>query len=298
MTTVVEFEDVYKAYWENRPVVSGVSFRVSQGEVVGLLGRNGAGKTTLLRLAMGLLFPQAGSVRVFGLSPVEEPLAVKKRVGYVAEDQALPTEARVEEIIRFHRFLFPEWDMELERQLLDRFSIDMSAKIRTLSKGEARRVALLCAVCHRPELLILDEPAGGLDPSVRREFLETVIQLLNREGTAILFSSHQMSDVERIASRAVLLDGGRVRLDESMENLREGFCVAMVPRGVVPDARTLERMLGCLRVRQNFDDWHAVFQRPPEEVSAELSQAYGEAGIRCIRVPLEDLFVEMLGEKR
>jgi ABC-2 type transport system ATP-binding protein len=174
----------------------------------------------------------------------------------------------------------------------------MNAKIRTLSKGEARRVALLCAVCHRPELLILDEPAGGLDPSVRREFLETVIQLLNREGTAILFSSHQMNDVERIASRVVLLDGGRVRLDEDMESLREGFCVAMVPCGAAPDVRTLERMPGCLRVRRSFDDWHAVFRRPPEVVSAELRQALGEDGIRCIRVPLEDLFVEMLGEKR
>jgi ABC-2 type transport system ATP-binding protein len=298
MTTVLEFEDIFRAYWENRPVLSGVSFRVSQGEVVGLLGRNGAGKTTLMRLAIGLLFPQSGSVRVFGLSPAQEPLAVKKRVGYVAEDQVLPAEARVEEVIRFHRFLFPAWDMELERQLLDRFNIDMNAKIRTLSKGEARRVALVCAVCHRPELLILDEPAGGLDPSVRREFLETVIQLLNREGTAILFSSHQMNDVERIASRVVLLDGGRVRLDENMENLREGFCVAMVPKSAAPDIRVLERMPGCLRVRPSFDDWHAVFQRPPEVASAELRQALGEDGIRCIRVPLEDLFVEMLGDKR
>jgi ABC-2 type transport system ATP-binding protein len=297
MTTVLEFDQVYRAYWERRPVLSGVSLSLKQGEVVGLLGRNGTGKTTLLRLAIGLLRPQSGTVRVFGLSPIEEPVAVKKRVGYVAEDQVLPPEARVEEIIRFHRFLFPEWDMDLERQLLDRFNVGPAAKIRTLSKGEARRVALLCAVCHRPELLILDEPAGGLDPSVRREFLETVIQLLNREGTAILFSSHQMTDVERIATRVVLLDGGRVRLDESMEGLREGYCLAMVPQSAVPDARTLEQVPGCLRVRQSGDDWHAVFQRTPEAAEAELHRALGQDGVRCLQVPLEDLFVEMLGDQ-
>jgi ABC-2 type transport system ATP-binding protein len=298
MSTVIEFESVYRAYWENRPVLSGVSFRVSQGEVVGLLGRNGAGKTTLMRLAMGLLFPQAGSVRVFGLSPTEEPLAVKKRVGYVAEDQALPPEARVEEIIRFHRFLFPEWDMELERQLLERFSIDMNAKIRTLSKGEARRVALLCAVCHRPELLLLDEPAGGLDPAARREFLETAIQLLNREGTAILFSSHQMSDVERIGARVVLIERGKVCLDRDLARIREDFCVAMIPRSALRDAAVLERAPGCLRVRSSFDSWHAVFEKPPEEVSAELPALLGVDSVHCVRMPLEDLFVEMVGGQR
>jgi ABC-type multidrug transport system ATPase subunit len=107
-----------------------------------------------------------------------------------------------------------------------------------------------------------------------------------------------MGDVERIASRVVLLDGGRVRLDEDKENLREGFCVAMVPRSVVLHARRLEEMPGCLRVRAAFDDWHAVFQRPPEEAAAELREALGEDGIRCIPVPLEDLFVEMLGDER
>ena len=109
----------------------------------------------------------------------------------------------------------------LERQLLDRFGLASGSKIKQLSKGQARQVALLCAVCHRPELLILDEPAGGLDPAARREFLETSIQLLNREGTAILFSSHHMADVERIGGRVVLLDEGKVRLDQRSTRLRE-----------------------------------------------------------------------------
>src|SRR5258705_12536234 len=107
------------------------------------------------------------------------------------------------ELIAFHRYLFPLWDSGLERQLLERFSLSTASRIKSLSKGQARQVALLCAVCHRPELLLLDEPAGGLDPAARREFLETSLQLLNREGTAILFSSHHMTDVERISGRGL-----------------------------------------------------------------------------------------------
>ncbi len=298
MSFVLEFEHVVRAYRANEPVVDGVSFTVSEGEVVGLLGRNGAGKTTLIRLAIGLLHPQGGAVRVFGVAPTERPVEVKKRIGYVAEDQVLPGTAKVGELIRFHRHLFPQWDRELEEQLRERFSMPPTARIKELSKGQARQVALLCAVCHRPDLLLLDEPAGGLDPAARREFLETAIQLLNRESTAILFSSHQMSDVERIGARVVLIEKGKAVLDRDLERIREDFCVAMIPRGALRDPSALERAPGCLRVRASQDSWHAVFEKPPEVVTAELAALVGVEGVHCVRMPLEDLFVEMVGGQR
>jgi ABC-2 type transport system ATP-binding protein len=302
MTPVLKFRDIARSFQKNVPVLDGVTFRVGPGEVVGLLGRNGAGKTTLLRIAMGMLFPHRGEVLAFGISPTADPVAVKRRVGYVAEDQVFPPRARIADLISLHRFLFPSWDAGLEAQLLDRFALSPRSWIGKLSKGQARQVALLCAVCHRPELLILDEPAGGLDPAARREFLETSIQLLNREGTAILFSSHYMTDVERIGARVLVLDGGKVRLDCEMDRVREDFCVAMLPRSSAPDAAVLERVAGCLRVRPVFDDWHAVFQGPPETVQERLRQAIGGTpggnGIRCVRVPLEELFVELLGGER
>ena len=298
MSFVLEFENVVRAYRENEPVVDDVSFTVGQGEVVGLLGRNGAGKTTLIRLAIGLLHPQRGSVRAFGLSPTDRPVEVKKRIGYVAEDQVLPATSTVKELIEFHRFLFPEWDMGLERQLRDRFSMPSQARINTLSKGQARQVALLCAVCHRPELPLLDEPAGGLDPAARREFLETAIQLLNREGSAILFSSHQMGDVERIGGRVVLIERGKVCLDRDLARIREDFCVAMIPRSALRDVAALERAPACLRVRASHDSWHAVFDRPLEVVTAELPALLGLDSVHCVRMPLEDLFVEMVGGER
>jgi ABC-2 type transport system ATP-binding protein len=298
MTPVLEFRAIARSFKRNVPVLNGVTFSLQEGEVAALLGRNGSGKTTLIRIAMGMLFPHGGSVRVFGASPTVDPVAIKRRIGYVAEDQVLPPGSSIAELIALHRYLFPRWDGALERELLDRFALQPASRIKHLSKGQARQAALLCAVCHRPELLLLDEPAGGLDPAARREFLETSIQLLNREGTAILFSSHHMNDVERLGGRVILLDEGKVRLDEDLDRLREGVCVAMVPRASASDAAALERVPGCLRVRPVFDDWHAVFRGEPDAVQASLVAALGVNGIRCARVPLEELFIEMVGGNR
>jgi ABC-type Na+ transport system ATPase subunit NatA len=188
MSEVLAFADVRCGYVEGAWAVDGVCFGLAAGEVVGLVGRNGAGKFTLMRLALGMLAPAAGQVAVFGRDPLADPVAVKSRLGYVAEDQILPPFLRLEDAVRQHRELFPAWDAGLERELRERFALDGRARIGSLSKGQARQVALLCAVCRRPELLLLDEPAGGLDPVARREFLETAIRLLNDAGTAILFS--------------------------------------------------------------------------------------------------------------
>jgi len=296
--TSLEFTNISRSYKKGLPVLDGVTFSVAPGEVVGLLGRNGAGKTTLIRIAMGMLFPHYGSVRVFGLSPTDDPVAVKKRVGYVSEDQVFPGRLTIAELIDFHRYLFAQWNDVLERQLLDRFGLHTGSKIKQLSKGEARQVALLCAVCHRPELLILDEPAGGLDPAARREFLETSIQLLNREGTAILFSSHHMTDVERIGGRVVLLDKGKVRLDRDLDVLREETCMAMVPRAWASEPAGVEAIPGCLGVRLVLDEWHAVFNGTPESVHRSLQQSLGASNIRCVSLPLEELFIELVGGDR
>jgi ABC-2 type transport system ATP-binding protein len=290
---VLEFDNIHRAYKPGAPVLKGVSFALEPGEVVGLLGRNGAGKTTLIRIAMGMIRAQQGSVRVFGLDPGEQPIEIKQRVGYVSEDQVLPERFTVGEVLMLHSELFRDWDPVMARELLDRFGLSPRLKIKTLSKGQARQVALLCAVSHRPELLILDEPAGGLDPSARREFLETAIRLLSEEGTTILFSSHYMQDVERVAGRVVLLDAGEVLLDSGLDELREAYSVTVLPAGT-PAAR-VRALDGCVRVRERAGGPHAVFRCEPERLQALLER---EAGVReavCTRAPLEELFVELVG---
>jgi len=298
-TPVLEFRDIARSYKRGVPVLSDVSFSLGREEVVALLGRNGAGKTTLIQIAMGMLFPHAGIVRAFGMSPTEEPVAVKRRIGYVAEQQILPSRSSIPDLMAFHRHLFPTWDVDLERSLLARFGLGgNTSRIGTLSKGQARQVALICAVAHRPELLILDEPAGGLDPAARREFLETSIQLLNREGTTILFSSHHMSDVERLGGRVVLLDAGQVCVDDDLDTLRESYCVAVIPMYAAHGIKDIERMPACLKVHRKFTEWHAVFRGTPEQVRALLRDNLGLTDIQCATVPLEELFIELVGGER
>jgi ABC-2 type transport system ATP-binding protein len=296
--TVLEFHDVHRAYVRDEPVLRGVGFSLQPGEVVGLLGRNGSGKTTLMHIAMGMIDVQAGEVRLFGLDPRSEPERVKQRVGYVSEDQILPPQLRVDQIVDLHRGLFSSWDHDLAERLVERFEIPTRARIKTLSKGQARQVALLCAVAHRPELLLLDEPAGGLDPAARREFLETSIQLLNEAGTTILFSSHYMSDVERLADRIVMLHDGRILIDTPLDELRESYSLALVPPEREVSRDRLLALEDCLGVRSRGDALHAVFRLEPSKAALLLERELGLGDASCTRLALEEMFIELIGGQR
>ncbi|MFH1843233.1 MAG: AAA family ATPase, partial [bacterium] len=168
-------------------------------------------------------------------------------------------------------------------------------KIKDLSKGLARQVALLCAVSHRPELLILDEPAGGLDPAARREFLETSIELLSETGTAILFSSHHLTDVERMASRLVMIHDRQKWIDSSLDDLHEGYCLALVPHGPDISSEKLLGIDGCLCVRTRDDAVHAIFEHGADTCTGLLNRELGITGARCRPIELEAMFIELVG---
>ena len=291
----IAFDDIHRAYKRGVDVLHGVSFSLEPGEVVGLLGKNGAGKTTLMSIAMGMLEAQQGTVRLFGLDPRSQPLEVKRRVGYVSEDQTLPTFLTIEGVLDLHRSLFATWDDALAEGLLRRFSLPPRAKIGTLSKGQARQVALLCAIAHRPELLLLDEPAGGLDPAARREFLETSIQFLADQGSTILFSSHYMTDVERLAGRVVMIHDGRVLIDDELDRLRENHCLALVPTASAATEEALRGHRHCIGVRERSDALHAVFCLSPAECRALIERDLGAKDARCDSVSLEEMFIELIG---
>jgi len=291
----VEFKNIHRAYRKGEDVLRGLDLEIPAGQVVGLLGKNGAGKTTLLRIAMGMLEAQRGEVRVFGLDPRREPLEVKRRVGYVSEEQILPDFLRTRDLLELHRQLYPRWDEDLARQLSAQFDIDPAKRIKKMSKGQARQVALLCAIAHRPELLILDEPAGGLDPAARREFLETSIRFLNESGSTILFSSHYMSDVERLADRVVMIHEGGVLVDAQLDSLQEEYSLAMLPDENGELRQRLRAMEGCLGTRRRGQALHAVFRLTPETAREALSRELGLENLRCQAIPLEEMFIELAG---
>lgn len=185
------------------------TLEVEPGTVLGVVGRNGAGKSTLLLTLAGLLRPDGGSVRVFGLDPWADPVAVRRRAAWMSDDMPVWV-MRVDHLLDVLAGFYPTWDRALAAELARRLEVDGRRSTAELSKGEHTRLRLVLTFAFRPELVLLDEPATGLDVPSRRALLDLVLS----EGTrTVLLSSHQMGDVERICDRVLLLEGGRVTAD-------------------------------------------------------------------------------------
>jgi ABC-2 type transport system ATP-binding protein len=204
-----------------KTALSSVSLSMPRGGVYGLVGANGAGKTTLIKHILGLLRAESGSVRVFGLDPVADPVAVLSRIGYLSEENDVPGWMRVDELIRYSRAFYPAWDDVYAEELQQAFALDPTAKIKDLSKGQKARVGLLIALAHRPELLVLDEPSSGLDPIVRRDILGAVIRAAADEGRTVLFSSHLLGEVEQVADHVTMINNGKIVLSAPLDAIRE-----------------------------------------------------------------------------
>ena len=216
---VIAVAGVTRRYGD-KTALAGVSITMPRGGVYGLVGANGAGKTTLNKHILGLLRAQSGTVRVFGLDPVADPVGVLSRTGYLSEDHDLPMWMRVDELMRYSRALYPAWDDAYAAELRAAFGIDETARISTLSKGQKARVGLLVALAHRPELLVLDEPSSGLDPVVRRDIVEAIMRTIAHEGRTVLFSSHLLDEVERTADHVTMINQGRVVLSGPLAELK------------------------------------------------------------------------------
>src|SRR5205814_7922509 len=175
--------------------LDSVSVSLPRGAVYGLVGANGAGKTTLIRHVLGLLRAESGSVRVFGLDPVADPVAVLSRIGYLSEENDLPGWMRVDELMRYSRAFYPAWDDAYAEELRRTFALDRAATIKKERKSTRARAGLLIALAYRPERLVLDEPSSGLDPIVRRDILGAVIRTIADEGRTVLYSSHLPNEV-------------------------------------------------------------------------------------------------------
>lgn len=201
--------------------LDSVTLSMPRGAVYGLVGANGAGKTTLIKHILGLLRAQTGSVRVFGLDPVADPVGVLSRIGYLSEENDLPGWMRVDELIRYSRAFYTAWDDDYAEELRRSFALDPAEKIRTLSKGQRARAGLLVALSYRPDLLVLDEPSSGLDPIVRRDILGAIIRTIAGEGRTVLFSSHLLEEVEQVADHVTMIDHGRIVLSAPLEVIRD-----------------------------------------------------------------------------
>jgi ABC-2 type transport system ATP-binding protein len=219
---VVDVNGLSRAFG-SKTALQDVTFRATAGQVHGLVGANGAGKTTFIKHLLGLLRATGGSVRVFGLDPVRDPVGVLSRVGYLSEEHDLPEWMRVDELMSYTQAYHPNWDAKYARELLDTFALDPTKKIKELSKGMRAQAGLIAAVAHRPELLILDEPSSGLDAVVRRDILDAIVRAVADDGRTVIFSSHLLDEVERMSDHVTLLQQGRVAVSGELDDVRRGF---------------------------------------------------------------------------
>ena len=231
-------------------VLGGVNLSVPAGSVFGFLGRNGSGKTTTIKLLLGLLKPSAGSCTVQKLDPAVDPMAVRRSVGYMAEDQQMYGWMRVGEIIKWVAGFYPGWDNKLVGELTDLLDLSPRTKVKALSKGQNSRLALLLALGHRPDVVILDDPTLGLDPIARKDFLRHVITLLQSNNVTVFFSSHLLYEIEPVADQVAILDHGVIIKTGKTDQLRESVRrFVFAPK---PDA-TLNRLEGLLDVTHAAD---------------------------------------------
>ncbi len=276
-------------YYDGRRVVDALDLRVAQGRVYGLLGRNGAGKSTVIKMLLGMVHPDYGRAEVLGEDALELRPQTRARIAYLAEGHPLYRWMTVGQAVRFARAFYRNWNGGLLEQILDHFELARRAKIRRLSHGQRAQVSLALCVASDPELLILDDPTLGLDTVVRRDFLESLIQIIQRRGRTILFSSHILGDVERVADRIGVLVDGVLRVDCPTDHFKETIRKIVLEFDRQPPE--FPACPGLVSSRQVGRKRELVIVGYGEE-HRRAAEALGPRTMDVIELNLEDAFIE------
>ena len=289
--TALETTDLTR-YYGGKLAVDHLTLHVPRGCIYALLGRNGAGKTTVVRMLLGLLKPTAGSARLLGCDCRALTPAIRQRIGYVSEGHRLLGWMRIAQLERFQRAFFPgRWDDGLFADMLEYFELSPRRKIKRLSNGQRAQVSLALAMAPNPELLIMDDPTLGLDTAIRRQFLEGMVQLIQRHGHTILFSSHILSDVERVADRIGVIDRGVLRADCTLETFRKSIRkVRLRFDGAAPPADV--DIGGLLHARAGEGELELTLVGTSDEEIAAWAETTRATFHKSIAMNIEDQFIE------
>ncbi len=276
-------------HYHGRRVVDSLSLRVPAGSVYGLLGRNGAGKSTAIKMLMGMVRPDSGSATLLGVDIACVSDATRQRIAYLAEGHPLYGWMSIGQAIEFTRPFYPRWNDVLVDQILDHFELSRKQKYRRLSRGQQAQVSLALAVAPDPELLVLDDPTLGMDTVVRRDFLESLIQIIQRQGRTILFSSHILGDVERVADRVGIMIGGVLRVDCRTETFRESIRkIVLEFIGTPPDSAEVPGLVSCRQVGNNLE----LVMVGYDDAQREAVEQLRPQSIEVLDLNLEDAFIE------
>lgn len=272
--------------YDSKIVLDQVSLALTEGSVLGLIGRNGAGKSTLIRAMLGLLEPDTGSAFVFGEPALKLSDSAKERLGYVPQQPDALAWLTAAQMFDYLSRFYPRWDHRFANDTLQRWKLDANKVMAKLSPGERQRVDLIRALAPRPELLVLDEPASALDPVARRELLREIALRAGEAGTTVLFSTHIVSDLERVASDIAFLHDGKLLLRCAVDDTKERYARLWLPANVAYAAPA------SLFGKRRHDDGSisVVIER---EANGTWPQAATLSGARVDTLGLEDLFVEI-----
>lgn len=284
----IRCERITKRY-AGQTVLGGVSLGVARGAVLGLIGRNGAGKSTLIRILLGLEQPNGGRASVFGEPSLGLSDAAKRRIGYVPQQPDAFGWMRIADMFAFVGRQYPCWDGEFVELTLARWHISPHRRLESLSPGERQRVALIRGLAVNPDLLVLDEPAAALDPVMRRELLREIVARAAESGTTVFFSTHIVSDLERVASRVVFLHDHRISVDTALDDLAETHARLTVPAG--SSALSSGRVPGEISRRRKPDG--SVTLVITRSRGADWPDVVAAPQARLDTLNLEDLFIEV-----
>ncbi len=286
--TVIKINQLSK-YFDGRCVLDNIDLSVPKGCIYGLLGRNGVGKTTLIRLLLGLDLPTRGTSSIFNIPSDRLTPAVKGRIGYVAEGHNLIQNYRVTRLIALCKDLSRNWNREVFDALIKKFNLPTDRKVKQLSTGMRAQLNLSLAMATEPELLILDDPTLGLDTVARRHFLELAIEVIQKQGRTILFSSHILSDVERIADRIGIVVGGRLLVDCDLETLKTRIKKFRV---IFPEQAPAELHIKELVRTRSLGREMTITAANWNERKHAMLEVFAPESIDEIPMTLEDIFIE------
>jgi ABC-2 type transport system ATP-binding protein len=276
--------------FNGKPVLTDVSFTVEPGDIVGVLGKNGTGKTTLLELVLGFTPATAGGVQLFGYDSYRLPGAAKARVGFVPQQDELVNQLTAADQIGVIASFYPKWDDELVGRLCREWEIDLRQRVKNMSVGQRQKLSIILGLGHRPDVLILDEPVASLDPVARRQFLEQIIEVAADGNRSVVFSSHIVSDVERLANKIWILKDQRMYWQGDFDSLKDSI-VRVHARASRPLPAFLS-IPNALRVQHDEATAMAVIQGWRAEMQVDLARQL-DAEIEVEQLTLEDIFLEL-----
>ncbi|MEJ6951486.1 ABC transporter ATP-binding protein [Natronospora cellulosivora (SeqCode)] len=289
MSLAIEINNLSKSFDDNQ-ALKDISFQVEEGSIFGFLGPNGAGKTTTIKILMGLMKADRGTVRVLGMDCEKETFKINQQLAYVAEVDQLYDYMKVREIIEFTKGFYRNWNQNLLEKYLDFFNLPLDKKIKNLSKGMKKQLSLVLALAVEPKLLILDEPTSGLDPVNKQEILRIILEEISTQGRTVFFSSHLLSDIERIADTVAIINKGKIIDLRSVDDIKENVKKVRVVFQKEPDENVL-RQAGIESYKQQGNAYIFTIDDNFQEVLKNLKQ-HPHFTLDIIERNLEEIFID------